>query len=45
MICLSAAVCLHQALAPTSITPVRDPEGWLAGADQKRSRQRLDVEG
>lgn len=45
MICLSAAVCLHQALAPTSITPVRDPEGWLAGADQKRGRQRLDVEG
>ncbi len=33
MICLSAAACLHQTLAPTPITPAGDPEVWLAGTD------------
>lgn len=40
MICLSAAACLHQTLAPTPITTASDPEGWLAGRDLERGSWR-----
>lgn len=45
MICLSAAACLHQTLAPTPITPARDPEAWLVGTDLERGSWRRGLQG
>lgn len=45
MICLSAAACLHQTLAPSPITPARDSEGWLVGTHLEWGSSKWGDEG